>query len=188
MINYLQFTKVGSRKGMDVTWALDAIIPVNSPGFDCNLPVSRFPFFISQFLSQNNILVVFQNNHANQFVSFFITYLDSSQMKNSSKENARRCCRIIDSSDDETDNRSSTNICKRKLSYPIKEVKNNKFKFHCIQCGKDLSCRHQCLEDVKDHCSKPSHLQAHSALKKQSLLPSSFTSENSFKQQKVLNA
>ena len=188
MINYLQFTKVGSRKGMDVTWALDAIIPVNSPGFDCNLPVSRFPFFISQFLSQNSILVVFQNNHANQFVSFFITYLDSSQMKNSSKENARRCCRIIDSSDDETDNWSSTNICKRKLSYPIKKVKNNKFKFHCIPCGKDLSCRHQCLEDVKDHCSKPSHLQAHSSLKKQSLLPSSFTSENSFKQQKVLNA
>ena len=60
---------------------------------------------------------------------------------------------IIDSSDDETDNRSSTNVSKRKFSgsatykvifknerkesYPIKEVKNNKFKFHCIPCGKD---------------------------------------------------
>ena len=111
---------------------------------------------------------------------------------------------IIDSSDDETDNRSSTNVSKRKFSgsatykvtfknewkesYPIKEVKNNKFKFHCIPCGKDLSCSHQSLKDVKDHCSKPSHLQAHSSLKKQSRLPPSFTGENSSRQQKVLNA
>ena len=111
---------------------------------------------------------------------------------------------IIDSSDDETDNRSSTNVSKRKFSgsatykvtfknewkesYPIKEVKNNKFKCYCIQCTKDLNCSHQGLKDVKDHCSKPSHLQAHSSLKKQSRLPSSFTGENSSKQQKVLNA
>ena len=111
---------------------------------------------------------------------------------------------IIDSSDGKTDNRSSTNVSKRKFSgsatykvtfknewkesYPIKEVKNNKFKFHCIPCGKDLSCSHQSLKDVKDHCSKPSHLQAHSSLKKQSRLPPSFTGENSSRQQKVLNA
>ena len=87
---------------------------------------------------------------------------------------------IIDSSDNETDNRSSTNASKRKFSgsnkvtfknewkesYPVKEVKNNKFKFHCIQCGKYLSCSHQDLKDVTDHCSKTSHLQAHSSLKK----------------------
>ena len=64
---------------------------------------------------------------------------------------------IIDSSDDETDNRSSANVSKRtfsgsatykvtfknvwKESYPIKEIKN-KFIFHCISCGKDLSCSH----------------------------------------------
>ena len=94
---------------------------------------------------------------------------------------------IIDSSDDETDNRNTTNVSKRKFSgsatykvtfknewkesYPIKEVKNNKFKCYCIQCAKDLNCSHQGLKDVKDHCSKPSHLQAHSSLKKQSRLP-----------------
>ena len=92
---------------------------------------------------------------------------------------------IIDSSSYETDNRSSTNVFKRKFSgsatykvtfknkwkesYPIKEVNNNKFKFHCIPCDKDLSCCHQGLiKDVKDNCSKPSHLQTHSSLKKQS--------------------
>ena len=111
---------------------------------------------------------------------------------------------IIDLSDHETDNRSSTNVSKRKFSgsvtykvtfknerkesYPIKEVKNNKFKFHCIPCGKGLSCSHQGLKDVKDHCSRPSHLQANSSLKKQGRLPSSFTGENSSKQQKVFNA
>ena len=69
---------------------------------------------------------------------------------------------IIDSSDDETDNRNSTNVSKRKFSgsatykvtfknewkesYPIKEVRKNKFKFHCIPYGKDLSCSHQVLK------------------------------------------
>ena len=91
---------------------------------------------------------------------------------------------IIDSSDDETDNRNSTNVSKRKFSgsatykvtfknkwkesYPIKEVNNNKFKFHYIPCDKDLSCSHQDLKDVKNNCSKPSNLQTHSSLKKQS--------------------
>ena len=86
---------------------------------------------------------------------------------------------IIDSSDDETDNRSSTNVSKRKFykvtfknewkeTYPIKEAKNNKFKLHCILCDKDLSCSHQGLKDVKDHFSKPSYLEVHSSLKKQS--------------------
>ena len=67
----------------------------------------------------------------------------------------------INSSDDETDNRSSTNVSKGKFSgsanykvtfknewkesYPIIDVKNNKFKFHCIPCG-NLSCSHQGLK------------------------------------------
>ena len=105
---------------------------------------------------------------------------------------------IIDSCEDETDHRSSTNISKRKFSgsatykvtfknelkesYPIKAIKSNKFKFHCLPCGKELSYSHQGLKDVKDHCSKPSHLQAHSPLTKQSRLLSSFTRENSSKQ------
>ena len=77
---------------------------------------------------------------------------------------------IIDSSDGKTDNRSSTNVSKRKFSgsatykvtfknewkesHRIKEVNNNKFKFPCIPCDKDLSCIHQGLKDVKYHCSK----------------------------------
>ena len=101
------------------------------------------------------------------------------------------------------DNGSSTNVSKRtfsrpatykltfknewKESYRIKEVKRKRFKFRCIPCGKDLSCSHQGLKDVKGHCSKPSHFQAHSSLKKQSRLYSSFTGENSSKLQKVLN-
>ena len=123
--------------------------------------------------------------------------------KMAAKRTHKDVVNIIDSSDNETDNRSRTNVSKRKFSgsptykvtfknewkesYPIKEVKNNKFKFYCISCGKYLSCSHQGLKDVKDHCSKTSHLQAHSSLKKQSWLPSSFTGENSSKQQKVLN-
>ena len=81
---------------------------------------------------------------------------------------------IIDSCEDETDHRSSTNISKRKFSgsatykvtfknelkesYPITDIKSNKFKFHCLPCGKELSYSHQGLKDGKDHCSKPSHL------------------------------
>ena len=75
-----------------------------------------------------------------------------------------------------------------KQSYPIKEGKKNQFKFHCIPCGKDLICSPQGLKDVKDHCSKPSLLQAHSSVKKQSRLPSSFTGEKTSKQQKGLYA
>ena len=49
-------------------------IPVNSRGFDGNLPVSRFPFFISRFLSQNNISVLFQNNHANHVYLLYLLH------------------------------------------------------------------------------------------------------------------
>ena len=55
-------------------------MPTNSrfcqetPGFNGNLLVSWFLFFISRFLSQNNILLLFQNNQANHFSPLFITY------------------------------------------------------------------------------------------------------------------
>ena len=124
--------------------------------------------------------------------------------KRAAKRTHKVVANIIDSSDHETDNRSSTNVSKRKFSgsvtykvtfknewkdsYPIKEVKNNKFKSHCIPCGKGLSCSHQDLKDLKDPCSRPSHLQVHSSLKKQGQIPSPFTGQNSSKQQKVFNA
>ena len=70
----------------------------------------------------------------------------------------------------------------------LKRLRTRSLNFIVSPCDKDLSCSHQGLKDVKDHCNKPSHLQAHSSLKKQSRLPSSFTGENSSKRKKVLNA
>ena len=52
-----------------------SILPVlQTPSFDGNLPVSRFPFFISRFLSQNNISLLFQNNHANQVYLLYLLH------------------------------------------------------------------------------------------------------------------
>ena len=70
-----------------------------------------------------------------------------------------------------------------KASYPIEEVKHEKYKFHCLPCGKNLTCHHQGLKDVKEQCNKPSHKQAHDAWMKQTCLPSSYrgNTENVFK-------
>jgi hypothetical protein len=38
--------------------------------------------------------------------------------------------------------------------FPIKAVPHNKHKFRCIPCGKDISCHHQGLGDVKVHCGR----------------------------------
>ena len=76
-----------------------------------------------------------------------------------------------------------------KASYPVKEVKHDKYKFHCLPCGKNLTCHHQGLKDVKEHCNKPSQKQADDAWTKQTRLPSSYRgdTENVFKNT-VLNA
>jgi len=37
--------------------------------------------------------------------------------------------------------------------YPISEVKHNKYKFHCLPCGRT---HHQGLKDVKGNCNKHS--------------------------------
>ena len=44
-----------------------------------------------------------------------------------------------------------------KASYPITEVKQDKYKFNCLPCGKKLTCHHQGLKDVKEHCNKSSY-------------------------------
>ena len=44
-----------------------------------------------------------------------------------------------------------------KASYPITKVKHDKYKFHCLPLGKNLTCHHQGLKNVKEHCNKPSH-------------------------------
>ena len=53
-----------------------------------------------------------------------------------------------------------------KASYLITEVKHDKYKFHCLPCGKNLTCHHQGLKDVKEHCNKPSYKQADASWRK----------------------
>ena len=76
-----------------------------------------------------------------------------------------------------------------KASYPITEVKHEKYKFQCLPCGKNLTCHHQGLKDVKEHCNKPSHKQADASWRKQIRLPSLYRgdTEDVFGN-KVLNA
>ena len=76
-----------------------------------------------------------------------------------------------------------------KASYPITEVKHDKYKFHCLPCGKNLTCHHQGLKDVREHCNKSSHKQADASWRKQTRLPSLYRvdTEDVFRN-KVLNA
>ena len=37
-------------------------------------------------------------------------------------------------------------------SYPIGKVNGYKHAFYCFPCKKSVSCAHQGLRDVKDHC------------------------------------
>ena len=64
-------------------------------------------------------------------------------------------------------------------------MKHGKYKFHYLPCGKNLhvTCHHQGLKDVKEHCNKPSHKQAEDAWTKQTHLASSYRgdTENVFK-------
>ena len=41
--------------------------------------------------------------------------------------------------------------------YPVRSVPGDPFKFYCIPCCKKLSCDHQGLKDVTDHCKKDTH-------------------------------
>ena len=42
-------------------------------------------------------------------------------------------------------------------SYPIKPVQNDQHSFFRIPCNKTISCRHQGIKDVKDHCATDTH-------------------------------
>ena len=64
---------------------------------------------------------------------------------------------------------------KWKASYPIKDVKHDQYKFHCLPFGKNLTCHHQGLKEVKEHCNKPSHKQPDVSWRKQTRLPSSYS-------------
>ena len=76
-----------------------------------------------------------------------------------------------------------------KVPYPVTEVKHDKYKFHCLPCGKNLTCQYQGLKGVKERCNKPSHKQAGASSRKQTRLPSLCRgdTEDVFRK-KVLNA
>lgn len=74
-----------------------------------------------------------------------------------------------------------------KALHPIQEVKSDIYKFHCLPCGKNLSCHHQGLKDVEDHCKKETHLKNYSSWKKQAQLSFCKSPESNF-ENKVLNA
>ena len=75
IINSLHMTITLTNK----LWNCVQLIPLNSPRFETSsfngyLPVSWFPFFILPFLSQNNTLLLFQNNHANQVYLLYLLH------------------------------------------------------------------------------------------------------------------
>ena len=75
---------------------------------------------------------------------------------------------------------------KCKVNFPIKKVYNDKYKFHCLPCGKNLSCYHEGLGDVQVHCSGSPHKTVKS-WNKQTTLSLSNNQELSF-QNKVTRA
>ena len=44
-------------------------------------------------------------------------------------------------------------------TYPVGPVNGNTGKFYCIPCKKSVSCTHQGLGDVKQHCLGKAHIQ-----------------------------
>ena len=57
--------------------------------------------------------------------------------------------------------------------YPIKAVEGNPYQFFCIPCARKLSCHHQGLADVRNHCGREKHNQS---LKNQPRVTSTFSS------------
>ena len=73
-------------------------------------------------------------------------------------------------------------------SYPVQGVSTDPYKFFCIPCCKKLSCDHQGLKDVTDHCKKESHKANVEPSNKQSSMTSFLTSNDSNLDKQVLNA
>ena len=74
-----------------------------------------------------------------------------------------------------------------KALHPIEAVKNDIYKFHCLPCGKNLTCHHQGLKDVEDHCKTETHRKNNASWKKQPKLSFCKSSDSNF-EKKVLNA
>ena len=73
-------------------------------------------------------------------------------------------------------------------SYLVQGVSGDPYKFFCIPCCKKLSCDHEGLKDVTDHCKKESHKANAESSKKQSSVTSFLTSNDSNLDKQVLNA
>ena len=72
--------------------------------------------------------------------------------------------------------------------YPIQGVAGDPYKFHCVRCGKKLSCDHQGVKDVSDHCKKDSHKANFESSKSQSSMKGFLKSNDSKFDEQVLNA
>ena len=57
-------------------------------------------------------------------------------------------------------------------NYPIRAVPFKKTMFHCIPCGKNISCCHQGLRDVKIHCERDIHKKNVKGFKEQTSMTS----------------
>ena len=75
-----------------------------------------------------------------------------------------------------------------KADYPIKAVPNDKYKFHCLPCGRNLSCHHQGLKEVKNHCGKNTHKMNLRGWKSQPKITSAYSPTDTPLKNKVLNA
>ena len=54
--------------------------------------------------------------------------------------------------------------------FPIRAVPNDKHKFHCIPCDKNVTCHHQGLGDVKTQCGREIHKKNSASWKRQKTL------------------
>ena len=75
-----------------------------------------------------------------------------------------------------------------KADYPVKAAPNNKHKFRCIPCGRNLSCHHQGLKDVKDHCGNDTHKMNLRGWRGYFKITSAYSPTNTPLKNKVLNA
>ena len=66
-------------------------------------------------------------------------------------------------------------------SYPVRKVSGDPHKFYCMPCCKKMSCDHQGIKDVTDHCKKESHKANVEASKTQSSMASYVTKSNDLK-------
>ena len=64
------------------------------------------------------------------------------------------------------------------LSYPVKRVKTDDHKFHCIPCNKDLSCGHQGIKDIKEHCEVGAHKKNFKTYRESHSLTTLFGNQN----------